>query len=72
MRRELWHRWGQQRDRGTDTRTRMPHVDTRTGLLLPWNLFHGWPAQFSSKLITCDQIRTFSTRFLMPLFQRYW
>lgn len=44
---------------------------THTHWLLPWYLFHGWPAQFSSELITCSQIRSFMTRFLKPLFQQY-
>ena len=35
-----------------------------THWLLPWYLFHGWSAQVSSKVITCYQIRSFSTRLL--------
>lgn len=72
---ELWHPMGkekEQRDSGDGQRPRLGRLKwTRTPGLLPWYLFHGWPAQFSSQLITCYQIKSFSTRFLIPLFQQY-
>lgn len=67
-------RLGKKRNRGAGTRDRPRRGClewTYAHRLLPGNVCHGWPAQFSSELITCDQIRPFSTRFLIPLFQQY-
>lgn len=64
---------GKERDRGTERKRGSPRglKWMHAHWLLPWYLFHGWPAQFSSELITHSQIRSFMTRFLKPLFQHY-